>query len=437
MQQIPRRTFLTQSAALGALAVFKPFQALSSPTSGQPRLTPRDEILKKVNAARPLRGGVIPADLKNKLGTTHYDGHYHLTDKPFLVEGAEAIRRLGMNVAKFWLHEEGLPGYGYNTGDSWAKAVSTGRLVDVLKHPDYTEALSHPFTTVLLEVFPLKGDKGSFFAGDNDFQNEEKQFHEVASHLIQTYAQRDITFILQNWEGDWMLRHGEGSDWGKVPADEIERRCKAFVKFLEARQRGVDRARAEHPAGRCKVYHAAEVNRVWDGTKGLATLMTHVLPHVTVDLVSWSSYDGMNDEVTAWQGIELIRHHMRPSPTFGKNAVIIGEIGRTEQDATEDEIIEWWDRAMGVCFAMDLPLLVHWELYCNEPKDAKTKPDRTPRKADDLRGFWLLRPDGSLGYAGKYLTTLLKNAGRALSAETILELRAKLPPVTTKESSPA
>lgn len=397
------------------------FQAVV--TAASPQLTPAEEIRSRVEAARPLRGGVVPKDLNDRLGATHYDGHYHLTQNPFLIEGAEAIRRLGMNVAKFWLHEDGLPGYGYNTDDTWRKSISTGRLVDVLKHPDYVEALSNPFSTVLLEVFPLKGDKSSFFAGDNDFKDEEEQFHEVATYLLKTYADRDITFILQNWEGDWMLRHGEGKDWGKVPQAEIDRRCQAFIRFLGSRQRGVDRARGEVSDTKCKVYHAAEVNRVWDGTKGLATLTTHVLPHVTVDLVSWSSYDGMNDVVTAWQGVELIRHHMRPSPTFGKNAVIIGEIGKTEQNASSAEIIDWWDRAMGVCFAMDLPLLVHWELYCNEPKDAKTKQDRTPRNAEDMRGFWLLRPDGSLSHSARYLTSLLQHAGGRLPADVITTLR--------------
>ena len=392
---------------------------ITLPAAAPPELTPAEEINPRVEAARPLRGGTIPGNLKDILGVTHYDGHYHLTDKPFLVEGADAIHRLGMNVAKFWLHEEGLPGYGYNTDATWKKSISTGRLVDVLKHPDYIKALSHPFSTVLLEVFPLKGDKQSFFSGDNDFKDEEEQFHEVAAYLFKTYAGRDITFILQNWEGDWMLRHGEGKVWDKLPGPEIERRCKAFIRFLEARQRGVDRARREASGSRCKVYHAAEVNRVWDGTKGLATLTTHVLPHVTLDLVSWSSYDGMNDAVTAWQGVELIRHYMRPSPTFGRNAVFIGEIGKPEAEASEAEIIEWWDRAMGVTFAMELPLLVHWELYCNEPKDLKTKQDRTPRKAEDMRGFWFLRPDGTLSHSGKYLTTLLRNAGKQLPAEAI------------------
>jgi hypothetical protein len=419
MTHLPRRSFLAQSTALAALAALKPFNVLATTPSGTPQLTPAAEILTRVNAARPLLGGGIPAGLKNTLGVTHYDGHYHLTDKPFLIEGAEAIRRLGMNVAKFWLHEDGLPGYGYNTDETWKKSISTGRLVDVLKHRDYVEALSHPFTTVLLEVFALKGDKSSFFEGDNDFKDEEGQFYEVAAYLFKTYAERDITFILQNWEGDWMLRREEGGTWGSVPEAEKTRRCEAFIRFLEARQRGVDRARREAGASQCKVYHAAEVNRVWDGTKGLTTLTTHVLPHVTVDLVSWSCYDGLADPVATWQGIELIRHSMRPSPTFGKNAVFIGEVGRPEHGLNENDVVDFWDRTMGVFLAMDIPWVVHWELYCNEPLDAKTKQDRHPRRAEEMNGFWLLRPDGSLSYGGKYLTSLLQNAGEKLPAELL------------------
>jgi hypothetical protein len=406
-----RRTFLKQTSAVTTLAALGPFQPLAAQSSG---LTSPEEIRKRVRAAQPLLGGTIPADLKNRLGTTHYDGHYHLTDKPFLVEGAEAIQRLGMNVAKFWLREDELPGYGYNS--DWSPALKSGRLVDVLKHKDYVEALALPFRTVFLEVFPLVGNKQTFFAGDNHFEDEEEQFHEVATYLFKTYQDREITFVLQHWEGDWMLRREEGGTWGDVAPEEVKRRCDAFIRWLAARQRGVEKARKEAGASKCKVYHAAEVNRVWDSTKGLPTLTTHVLPHVTLDLVSWSSYDGMSKVEDTWQGVEMIRNHMRPSPVFGKDAVFIGEIGKPEKGLSETEIIEWWDRAMGVCFAMDLPWIVHWELYCNEPADG-TKADRRPRKAEEMRGFWLLRPDGSLSHAGRYLTTLLQNAGKPLTED--------------------
>lgn len=418
MTPISRRTFLKQSAAFASLAALRPWHSLTA--ASVPGLTDPAEIEARVKAARPLFGGGIPADLANKLGVTHYDGHYHLTDKPFLIEGAEAIHRLGMNVAKFWLREDDLPGYGYNS--DWGIPLN-GRLVDVLRHKYYLEALSQPFNTVMLEVFPLMGSKADFFEGENDFADEEEQFHEVTTHLLKTYAERDITFILQHWEGDWMLRRSEGGAWGQVPAEEVQRRCNAFIRWLSARQRGVERARKEAGASRCKVYHAAEVNRVWDGTKGLPTLTTHVLPHVTLDLVSWSCYDGMNSAVTLWQGIELIRNHMRPSPIFGKNAVYIGEIGVPEQRVEEKSIIETWDRCMGVSLALEIPWIVHWELYCNEPKAAETKSDRHPRKAEEMNGFWFLRPDGSLSHSGRYLTALLKNAGKTLPAETIQSLR--------------
>lgn len=371
-------------------------------------LTRPEEIRERVRAARPLKGGRIPANLKDILGTTHYDGRYRLTDKPYLVEGAHQIHKLGMGVAKFWLHEDGLPGYAY--GSDWGDALK-GEMVDVLKHPYYREALAFPFQTVMLEAFPLVGDKKTFFAGENDFADEERQFHDVASHLFRTYADRDITFILQHWEGDWMLRREEGGTWGEVPAAEVDRRCDAFIRFLAARQRGVDRARAAHGASsRCKVWHAAEVNRVWDGEKGLPTLTNRVLPHVTLDLVSWSSYDGMADEVATWQGIEIIRRHMRVSPTFGDKAIYIGEIGMPERGKTREQAVEFWDRAMGVFLALGIPWVVHWELYCNEPADG-TKPDRRLRAEDEMRGFWWLKPDGKPGFGGEYLGRLLANAG--------------------------
>lgn len=398
-------------------------------------LTPAAEIEAKVEAARPLRGGVIPADLKDRLGTTHYDGHYHLTDKPFLIEGADEIRRLGMNVAKFWLHEDGLPGYGYNS--DWGIPLDRD-LVNILAHPYYQAALAHPFSTVILEVFPLVGDKKTFFAGDNDFADEEREFHSIASYLLKTYADRDIRFILQNWEGDWMLRREEGGTWDKVPPEEIDRRCNAFIKFLAARQRGVERARAEAGPTKARVYHAAEVNRVWDGVDGLATLSTKVLPHVSVDLVSWSCYDGLKSPVHFWQGVEILRQSMRPSPTFGDNAVYIGEIGRPENGRRERDVVEFWDECMGVVFAMQLPLVVQWELYCNEPKDG-TKQLRHPRRADEMQGFWWIRPDGSLSFGGNYLSTLLEFAGRKLPQESVDRLltgQASTKPAPAAETRP-
>jgi hypothetical protein len=171
--------------------------------------------------------------------------------------------------------------------------------------------------------------------------------------------------------------------------------------------------------GQCRVLHAAEVNRVWDAVRGIPTITSHVLPHVPLDAISWSSYDGMGSVVKAWQGLELIAHYARGTPEQPKPAIFVGEIGLPEHGKSEKEVVEWWDRAMGVLLARQVPWILHWELYCNEPLD-KNKHTPRPRQADEMRGFWLLRPDGSLSHAGKHLKSLLDRAGGRLP-------QAKLP----------
>lgn len=407
-----RREFIRNaSAGFGAAAFTPSLAAFAAPENG-PRLTPAAEIEQRVRAARPSHGGLIPADFAKRFGATHYDGRYHFTDKPYLVEGAEKMHELGMGVAKFWLREDDLPGYRYNS--DWGIPLDQ-RLVDVLKHPYYVAALDVPFSTVFLEVFPLTGSKTTFFDTDSDYKNEEEQFHEVAAYLLKTYGERDITFILQNWEGDWAFRHNDRNTWEQTPADVVERRAVLFARFLAARQRGVERARQEAGPAKCRVLHCAEVNRVLDATRGIPTVMTHVLPRVAVDLVSWSCYDGLDSPVKLWQGIEMLRHYMLPSPALGGKQVFIGEIGEPENIPNQNEkrVVDLWDRSMAVCLALDIPWIVHWELFCNEPNDG-TKPDRRVRKAEELKGFWYVRPDGSLGWGASYLDGLLKHAGSTL-----------------------
>jgi hypothetical protein len=407
-----RREFIRNtSAVIGAAAFTPPFTATAANESG-PVLTPAAEIEKRVLAARPSRGGRIPADFAKRFGATHYDGRYHFTDKPYLVEGAEKMHQLGMGVAKFWLHEDDLPGYRYNS--DWGIPLD-GPMVDVLKHAYFRAALAVPFSTVFLEIFPLTGSKTTFFDTESDYKNEEEQFHAVASHLLETYAEREVTFVLQNWEGDWTFRHNDRNTWEQTPAAEVDRRARLFTRFFAARQRGVERARREHPAAKCRVLHCAEVNRVLDATRGIPTVMDRVLPHVAVDLVSWSCYDGLDSPVKLWQGIELLRHYMLPSPALGGKQVLIGEIGEPENIPNKKEagVVDLWDRSMAVCFALDIPWIVHWELFCNEPNDG-TKPDRRIRKAEELKGFWYVRPDGSLGWGANYLDRLLKHAGGTL-----------------------
>ncbi|MCK9221164.1 MAG: hypothetical protein M0Q40_00830 [Limnochordia bacterium] len=375
-------------------------------------LTSDEEILERVQLARPMEGGIITQDITERIGCTHYDGWYHLTDKPYLLEGLEVMHQLGYRVAKIWFSAQGLPGYTYNS--TWPSFTRETTLVDVAQMPYYEQAFAMDFRTFVLEVFTAQGNSWIHGPEGNDayYTREEEEFYRLTKHLLETYRNRHLTFILQNWEGDWMLR-GIGESWNPVPEDAL-RRCEGMVRWYRARQRGVDRARAEVVTTKCQVLYAAEVNKVYDALLGIPTVMTHVIPHVDLDLVSYSCYDALGDlPVSLWHAIEMIRQCARPSSTYGTNQVYIGEVGCPESEKERQTIESFWDQVMGVCLALDIPYVLQWELFCNEPKhlDRYTLPPETILAAEDLRGWWLIRPDGSPSFAQEYLMKCSESAG--------------------------
>ena len=374
-------------------------------------LTGQDEILERVKKHRPSLGGVIPADLKHRLGATHAAGKYHLTDEPFLIEGAKKLLEFGSNVGKFFMDftMNGL----YPFCSDWSALPKNCRLVDLAKHPYFEEVFNLPFSTFVLEITHFNNIR-PFSAADNDFHEYEEQFEELTEYLYRRFSDRPVTFIFQNWEGDWLFNGSYAAVWDQQMLDDLPRRIDCFTRWFSARQRGVEKARNHFTSDNspaCRVLHAAEVNRVLTLLQGTPTLTEKVLPNIAPDLVSWSSYDGMNSAVDTWHGIELIRHFMKHSGFLPEPTVMIGEIGFPERGRTQEEIVDFWDRSLAVFFAHDIPLILHWELYCNEiTEEAKNKPvpENGVYTAEDLRGFWLYLPDGSLSHAGRYLMELIK-----------------------------
>ncbi|HEY7115652.1 MAG TPA: hypothetical protein VH475_03640, partial [Tepidisphaeraceae bacterium] len=55
--------------------------------------------------------------------------------------------------------------------------------------------------------------------------------------------------------------------------------------------------------------------------------------------------------------------------------------------------------------------IVQWELYCNEPKTGVKWNEGQSLREDQVRGFWLVKPDGSPGVGATYLMNLMNNAG--------------------------
>ncbi len=360
-----------------------------------------------IEAHRPSRLAKLPESFSRRVGATHVAGKYHFTDRPFLLEGAARLLELGTRLGKFWLIPRDLE-RSYPFHHRWGRYDS---LVSLARSEPYAELLAMPFETLIFEAHapaeePWKrpGLPASFY------EAVTAEFFELTAHLYRVCRDRPVTIILQHWEGDWLLR-GAGQSWNPPPPD-WPAQCERMQRWLAARQAGVSRARREAPASaKCRVAHAAEVNRVPDAWRGIPTMTRAVLPGVELDLVSYSAYDGLADGVTLWRCVEDIRRHARTGPLFGPGAVYVGEIGLPENEQPE-RVAERWDEWLGALLAAKVPYIVQWELFCNELNPCVTPPPVPPVKDPaQLRGFWLVKPDGSLSQTGRYFHDLWQRAG--------------------------
>ena len=144
-------------------------------------LTPADEIKKQVDLLRPSKGGALPADLARRLGATHVDGKYHLTQEPFLLEGAKKILEFGSSVCKVWFDIPAVKYYPWNS--DWSALPSNSTLVDMAKHPYYDALFNLPFSTFVLEITSPNGLPDVNSKGNPDFSGYTQQFQDLSNYL--------------------------------------------------------------------------------------------------------------------------------------------------------------------------------------------------------------------------------------------------------------
>ncbi len=343
--------------------------------------------------------------LQKVIGITHVNGQYHLTDKDFLNEGADRILALGSRVIKVWFHK---PWDSYSYNSQWPKAES---MVEIAQSPYFQKLFDKPFTTYILMCFSMGRPAGYFRNGLNDEQkaDEQRQFYELAKYLLTTYKGTGKTFILQHWEGDWLIRAGFNSKIDPEPSA-----ISGMIDWLNARQAGVNQAKQELGHNGVRVYHAAEVNRVVASMEqGRPGLVNAVLPHTRLDLVSYSAWDSVTDRHqdpnVFRRALDFIAANMPDSPDFGDRNVYVGEFGMPENNFSAGQIQKAIPNAVETALDWGCPYVVYWQLYCNELRPGKGP---APVKGnDDVRGFWLIRPDASKAWTWDYFHGLLNPPG--------------------------
>jgi hypothetical protein len=340
-------------------------------------------------------------------GIAHSAGNYGFTQENYLQEGAERIRQLGSDSIFIYLTPNFRMKYPDKGSDSWP-AQDPGCISDLIQAEPYKRVLSMGFKTVVLTTYTFANDDHvAGFAAHGNAQAEEDEFYNLATYLFRTYANTGMTFILKNWEGDWIGLQGDDTSqnisW--TMANDM-------VAWLRARQRGVTRARqdAGNPSG-VNVFNAVEVNRVLDhAQKGLNRVINAVVPFVGPDMVTYSSYDSTlagkdpnSMQAAMKQALNTI-YKFAPDPlNLGSKRVLISEYGLYENQR-KGEAIWRTTTILKTAQSTGLAGAFLWNVFDNEclaadgqkaPVDTSVgDPDR-PNNSE-CRGLWAVRPDGSI-----------------------------------------
>lgn len=349
-------------------------------------------------------GGSFPT--KFTAGIAHVSGNYGFTQNNFLVEGAEKISALGSDSIFIYLTPYFRTEYPDQSANQWP-AVDPTNVAGLAQTKPYDTVLNLPFSTIVMTVYSFANADGvaGLSASPDRLQAEENEFYQLTKYLYSKFAGSGKTFVLKNWEGDW-IGLGQGNVTGNISPGMVQ----DMIAWLSARQRGVTRARNEAGSSSgVRVFNAAEVNRVLDyAQSGMTRVINAVVPKVNADMVTYSSYDSTatgNEAATLQSSLKLALktiEKMAPDPMgLGNRRILISEYGLFENQLAGTT---WRANAiLSTASQEGIYGAFLWNVFDNEcaetngqgaPVDAASGNPLRP-KDNQCRGLWVVRPDGS------------------------------------------
>ena len=331
------------------------------------------------------------------LGCTHAGGLYHFTQEPFLHEGADLIRQqFGFQVIKLWFTFQYASVYA--PGHAWGKVDS---LLDLALSPYYRDVFAMPFHTFLLETTEIRRVEFHEGVSAEQYRYLRDDICSVAKHLLTAYKGSGKTFILQNWESDNFLGR-----------DAAPKAVQGLIDWLNARQEGIEMARDEVGMDGVAVLGCAEVNKLsscWSGPRAVDS----VIPHTHCDLYSYSDWETYADRRMLLENLDYYASKAPASRLCGPKNILLGEYGTPERlfGGSENQLAR--DRILTeTALEWGVRYLLYWQLFCNEADGAYTgRP-----QAENLHGYWLVRPDGTQTPTAGYLRELARRPyGEALA----------------------
>lgn len=306
---------------------------------------------------------MTPPRQNKRIGTQTVGPNYHFTDENPLVETARGMLNLGSDILKISLSP---PSYGIATD----RAMSLVEIASGI--PEFRTVLDLPFRTILCWAQPRTGRQGRIFDAADTAEWEEavyRQMYDLAAWLLRTYTGTGKTFLLGNWEGDWILLGGY--DYRLEPETRV---LASMIRYFEIRQAAVEAARQDVEHADVWVGHYIELNRPLDAKDlGKSRLANAILPVVNVDLVSYSAYDALKPDRIP-EALDYIEQQARFTPYFEghyEKKVFIGEYDAYEDYhvngyADPQRQVENTLRVIRAALEWGAPLVLFWEFYNNE-----------------------------------------------------------------------
>ncbi len=239
----------------------------------------------------------------------------------------------------------------------------------------------------------------------SDETEESDRFYEFARYLLTTYRGTGKTFVIQNWESDWVLTPPQRATI-PVPSCPMDpAQADRMIAWFNARQDGIERARREIGTDGVQVVHAAEVNLIARAMEGEERVTNRVIPHTRCDLYSYSAWDTLNDPARLRDALSFLRDSAPASALFGRDHVYVGEYGAAENGVGgPEEQLRIIRNATEAALDWGARYVVYWQLIC----DGLRHPVEGRPTNEDVSGWWLIRPDGSRPPVWDYFHGLLR-----------------------------
>jgi len=299
------------------------------------------------------------------LGTHAIGGKYQFTNESRLIEQSKHVRAMGSNILKISLGRSSPKVYGLSQ-------IKTNSTLELFKsNPDYKMAFDMDFKYIFAWVHSLTDVRWKQGIDKDGEQKLYEEMFEFVSYLLTTYNNSGKTFMIGNWEGDWLLH--KNYDRYMTPSKS---HVKNMTKWFKIRQKAIDDAKKMTTHENVFVYHYIEVNLATKGMEGEVCVSESVLPKVNVDFVSYSSYEAIKNKnfegkkQTLTDILNYLEGKLKPKKNLPfKRRVFIGEYGyhaNKKNPQTFQKQFEETKEIMQIALELDLPFALHWTMYNNE-----------------------------------------------------------------------